>query len=76
MNKQRRARLENICGMLEELMDQVEYIYEEELKTYNNLSDGLQCTERGTRMDEDIAALYEAHEKIEGALDVLMDMID
>lgn len=51
MNKDRRKRLQEICDILEEQQAALEEIRDEEQESFDNLSEGLQCTERGQALE-------------------------
>ena len=55
MNKKRRARLERIWSSKEEIID-------EEQDAFDNLPEGIQCSEKGESMESGLEALVEINE--------------
>lgn len=64
MNKQGRDALTKAAALLEQAREIVETIGEEEQEKFDNLSEGLQATERGQRMEEVASTLAEQVEAI------------
>ncbi len=54
MNKQRRKELERIADLLSECMSGLESVKEEEQEAYDNLPEGIQYSERGEAMQENV----------------------
>ena len=72
MNKQRRTDLAKAINLLQEIeakWDEAKEIIEqaasEERDGFENLTDGLQASERGQRMDEAASALEEVHSDLD-----------
>lgn len=71
MNKKRRQMIQEIINKLSKTDDpkqyikDVERIYDEEQDCFDNLSEGLQCTMRGMKMEDAIDNLEEAIDCLE-----------
>lgn len=77
MNNPRRKELkrawkliEDAMALLEESKDAIEAVMEEEQESFDNLPDGIQCSERGEQMEEYISYLEEIMDCLEEKLDV------
>lgn len=57
MNANRRKRLEKVIGRLTELMDEIDAVREDEQEAYDNMPEGLQYSERGEQMSDNIDTL-------------------
>lgn len=71
MNQKQRDSLNALIGKLEEIKSEVETAQNEEQEKFDNLSEGLQQSERGQAMEqaandleEVVSALYEACSKL------------
>lgn len=71
MNKQRRARIEEIIASLAELQSDIELIRDEEQEAFDNLPEGPQESERGERMQEAIDRLEDAFGNVDEAIENL-----
>ncbi len=60
MNKQDRAELTRAYAMIDEAKGIVEAVAEAEQEKFDNLSEGLQASERGQRMGEVASELQDA----------------
>ena len=76
MNKDRRKRLQEICDILEEQQAALEEIRDEEQEAFDNLPEGLQCTERGQAMEEAAGDLDSACYDLESLRDTLAEIIE
>lgn len=76
MNKTRRSALSNAIELLYKAKEVVENVSEEEQEAYDNLPEGIQCSERGDVMYENIDELSEASDNIDEIIDALHDIID
>lgn len=65
MNKNRRKELSEIINQLNNLKEKVEGIRDVEQEGFDNLSDGLQQTMRGSQMEEAISNLESAIDLID-----------
>jgi hypothetical protein len=76
MNKARRKWLEDIYNRLEVLKDELENISAEEQDAYDNLPEGIQDSERGDAMEENVSDIDDAASSIEEIMDTIQDIID
>ena len=76
MNKQRRKRLEDVISKLEELQVEVSSIQEEEQEAFDNMTDGLQQSERGQTIEENADDLENADSDFETLLDGLREILE
>lgn len=60
MNKADRTELTKACALINEAKSIIEQIAEAEQEKFDNLSEGLQASERGQRMEEVAAELQDA----------------
>lgn len=67
MNNAQRKQIEAIKAILDEQIAELETLRDAEQEKFDNLSDGLQMSEKGQRLEEVIAELEEAIENIEAA---------
>lgn len=68
MNKDQRKQLNDVVTALSDLRDQLDAIASDERDKYDNLTEGLQATERGQ-------ALSDAADTLEGVVSTLDDAI-
>lgn len=79
MNKQARADLQKLVldriaeakGILEDVWNDLEFIKDEEQEKFDNLSEGLQASEMGQRLEESASSLDNAYSELESAMDGL-----
>ena len=71
MNKDRRKRLAEIEGKLEELKDQLEEIRAEEEEAFDNLPESIQDGEKGQNIDANREALEQAVDSLDESLDAI-----
>ena len=76
MNKTRRKAIEDIIAQLEEQKSAIETAQNEEQEAYDNLPDGIQCTERGEAMSENADDLEQAASDLDDVISSLQDIID
>lgn len=76
MNKARREKIANVVKMLEEAHSITEEIAGEERDAFDNLSEGLQQSDKGQTMDQTATELEEAAQNISDALDALNNAAD
>lgn len=75
MNKQRRKRLADIIGRLEDLQSEVQSIAEEERECYDNMSDSGLCeSERGQQIGENADDLENLDSDFESLIDNLREI--
>ena len=68
MNAKQRKVLDEVFSQLEEIISKLEPIGVEEQEKFDNLSDNLQQTEKGRKMEENASALDEAVSNLQEAL--------
>ncbi len=76
MNKARRKRLENVVEVLTAQMEELEYIKDEEQDAFDNLPEGIQCSEKGETMEENIDDLDSVISDLENVIDSINDLIE
>ena len=69
MNRERRERLEEISGKLDELILELESLYDEEEEALENLPENLSESEQAEKMQEAVENLDTARCSAEEALD-------
>ncbi len=65
MNKERRDRLSDVIASLEEAKDLLEDVKADEQEAFDNMPEGLQSSERGSKMMDYIDIMEEAGDKID-----------
>lgn len=65
MNKERRDRLSDVIASLEEAKDLLEDVKNDEQDAFDNLPVGLQCSERGSKMEGYIELMEDAGDQID-----------
>lgn len=75
MNKQRRAEIKDIIETLESAKEDIEMVAEDERYSFENLPEGLQCSERGEVMEENADNLEEASSNIDDIIELLEGVI-
>lgn len=73
MNKDRRARIQDLVNRLECIKEELETIRDEEQDYYDNMPESIQGGMKGEKAEEDIENLEEAYAGIEQALDYLQE---
>jgi len=68
MNKQNRKELEHALLLIDEAKGIVEQIRDEEQEKYDNLSEGLQQSEKGQKFEANASDLDEALNNLEEAI--------
>ncbi len=68
MNKQDRAELTKAYAMIDEAKDIIEAVAAAELEKFENLSEGLQASERAQRMEEVASELQNVCDNIDDVL--------
>ena len=71
MNKIRRMELKKGKELLDEVYDIIDNVKTDEENAFDNLPDGLQQTERGEKMEDNIDYLDDVLDHIQNALDIL-----
>ena len=72
MNKDRRARIDELSVNLEDIRAAIEMLRDEEQEAFENLPENIQDSERGELMDSAVSSLDEASSAIEEAMNALM----
>ena len=75
MNKKQRKELEEAIGLLDKAKEIIERIGEEEQQKYDNLSDGLQQSENGQKLEESTNQLENISDSIQQAADEVQEVI-
>ena len=68
MNKSDRAELQKAINMIDEARGIVESIGESEQEKYDNLTEGLQASERGQKFEESASSLSEVCDSLQEAI--------
>lgn len=76
MNKKRKSEIEDIIGNLQNEFERLSAVAEEERDAYENLPEGLQCSERGELMSENADNLEECSNNLSDAITLLIDILD
>lgn len=75
MNKQRRAEIRNIIDSLNEIKTQLDSVAYDEQFAFDNLTEGLQCSMRGEKIEECAETLSEAVDGLDDIISNLEDII-
>lgn len=65
MNKERRDILSDVIASLEEAKDLLEDVKNDEQDAFDNMPVGLQCSERGSKMEDYIELMEDAGDQID-----------
>lgn len=76
MNKQRRKNLAETLDMIEQILSIVETVKDEEQEAFDNMPEGIQCSERGEAMEEIIYQLEEIYDSIQSAQDQILEITE
>lgn len=76
MNKQRRKELERIADLLSECMSGLESVKEEEQEAYDNLPGGIQYSERGEAMQENVDDLDYVISDLDSVISSINEIIE
>ena len=71
MNRTRREAIDDLIEQLENIQQQIETLKDEEQTAYDNMPEGLQCSERGETITEAIHNLESAESSVEEAIGYL-----
>lgn len=74
MNRERRKELEAIVSELDSLLDRLSDVRDEERWAFDNLSEGLQQSERGMKIEENADNLDFACDEINSTIDELREI--
>lgn len=71
MNKERRDRLSDVIVSLEEAKDLLEDVKNDEQDAFGNMPVGLQCSERGSKMEDYIELMEDAGDQIDNVCEFI-----
>lgn len=71
MNNERRKKIRIAKTLIDQARDIIYDVMSDEENAFDNLSEGLQQTMRGERMEENVREMEEAIDKIDEAVDCL-----
>jgi len=75
MNRQRRKQIRDAYNLISEAKDLIDQALEEEQECYDNLPEGIQCSERGEEMENNVDQLQECSDNLDYAIDALEEFI-
>lgn len=75
MNKQDRKQLEKAVELLKEAQEIIDTIKDGEQEKFDNLSEGLQATEKGQKFEEDVSTLEDANSNIDDVIEAVESLI-
>jgi hypothetical protein len=76
MNRKNRNELKKAIEIIESAKEIVELMCEEEQGKFDNLSEGLQATERGQKFEENVSALDDVSYNLDEAINNLNTAIE
>ncbi|MGL4174181.1 MAG: hypothetical protein ACRCTR_08970 [Actinomycetota bacterium] len=68
MNKDRRRRIEEICGQLDTIREAIDELVDEEREAFDNMPESLQESERGQASEQAAGSLDSARDAVDEAL--------
>lgn len=71
MNKERRDRLSDVIASLEEAKDLLEDVKNDEQDAFDNMPVGLQCSERGSKMEDYVELMEDAGDQIDNVCEFI-----
>ena len=71
MNKERRDRFSDVIASLEEAKDLLEDVKNDEQDAFDNMPVGLQCSERGSKMEDYIELMEDAGDQIDNVCEFI-----
>jgi hypothetical protein len=71
MNKERRDRLSDVIASLEEAKDLLEDVKNDEQNAFDNMPVGLQCSERGSKMEDYIELMEDVGDQIDNVCEFI-----
>lgn len=74
MNYNRRSRLATISFKIMQLRDELDAIAEEEQESFDNLPEGIQDSEKGQKMEENVSQILDVAANLEGIAEALDDV--
>ena len=75
MNKERRKLVKSAYDLMEKAKANIEEALDEEQVCYDSLPEGIQCSDRGSEMEENIEQLQECSDYLDEAMDALDNII-
>lgn len=76
MNRERRDAISEIIDDLDALREKICDIRDEEQEAYDNLPEGIQCSDRGDSMCENVDDLDDVYSDFDDIIKKLEDIID
>jgi septal ring factor EnvC (AmiA/AmiB activator) len=76
MNRQDRTELNKVISLLEQCNETIERLKEQEQEKFDNLTENLQETERGQKLEENANNLNDIFSEIESQISNLYDLIN
>lgn len=76
MNKARRKMLQDIVDALDEQKSSIETVQEEEQDAYDNLPEGIQCSERGETMENNVSEMEGIASELEDLIERIREIIE
>lgn len=76
MNQEQRKALNILLSKIEEIKEEITSFQEQEEEKYNNLSEGLQATENGQKLETIAEHLSDAVSNLETAIDDITNAIE
>ena len=68
MNNKQRKEIDKALGLLSQALSIIETLKDEEREKADNLTDALQATEKGQKIEEAASALENAHSSLEDVI--------
>lgn len=75
MNKMRRLEVQSCITSIKEILEMISDIQENEQNSYDNLPEGIQDSEMGYKMEDNIEDLDEALSSMESAVESLNNLL-
>lgn len=75
MNKLRRLEVSSCVASMNDILEMISMIQEDEQNAYDNLPYGIQESDKGYKMEDNIESLDEAYEYIKSAIELLQTML-
>lgn len=76
MNANRRKRLQKLIDNLSDMMAEIEAICDEEQEAYDNIPEGLQYSERGEQMSDNIDTFDMACSDLDNVINQLQEIVE
>lgn len=74
MNKERRRDIRKSITFLDEAREALEIVKDDEEESFENLPEGIQCSERGEKMEEAISVLEDVISSLEDHVESLGEL--